>query len=256
MSNEVAKTPGNEIDISNFFNHEQTGFETVDKSRLEMPFLKILQKVDENDPDYIDGSKPGEFFNSITSQVYGNKLKVIVLGQYDNYVEWQPNGGGLAARYTPAEFKQAVKDGDITTDNGYQYMRHENKVQLHQNFFLYLPDYSDEGIILFSLKSTGLKHARKWISRMINKKSPMFVNVWELGSEYVKGDEGQSWYSLGKDKPNIKDLGKIDEKDITTQQNVLTNFKFVQELIKDRLDEINFEGASDLSENPFVEDAE
>ena len=61
------------------------GYEDFTANSYQVPFLKIAQpgspEVKKQNPSYIEGLEAGQFFNSLTKEVYGSKIKLIPLRQ-------------------------------------------------------------------------------------------------------------------------------------------------------------------------------
>lgn len=88
------------------------GNENVTADHLQTPRVKQLQQlsneVDENHSEYIEGSKPGDFINTITRENYGREIYVMNVKFTEEFVAWKKRekGGGLAGIY-PTE-KDAI----------------------------------------------------------------------------------------------------------------------------------------------------
>ena len=77
MSNELATTNAESLPADLMADLEQNqgaGMENADKDSFAKPMLSVLQKmspqVDEDDPSYIEGAKPGKIYDNITQEVY------------------------------------------------------------------------------------------------------------------------------------------------------------------------------------------
>jgi hypothetical protein len=210
-----AVTKKQDKEVPDFLQGAQTGYEGVDSESLSIPFLKIAQpttpQASEDDPSHIDGLKPGMFFNSVSGTVYGNELRVIFLGYYRCYTEWSgdQSNGQYAGQWTPEEVKAAnlEQDGmELKTENG-------NRLVDTRNFFLMLPDHLEEGILLLSMQSTGITHAKRILSRAMaarlpdGNQAPLFGKVWTLKTALNQNDFGR-WYQIGqKSTTNMIDSG-------------------------------------------------
>ena len=86
---------------TDFFDAEdgREGFEDIDSSTIAIPFLRIAQQLspqlNERKPEYIPGLAHGDFFNSVTKDVYGKEMEIVVAKFEHVYVEWLPDRGGL-----------------------------------------------------------------------------------------------------------------------------------------------------------------
>ena len=250
MSKEIAKQ--NDAAVADFLasvtDAGYDGFENVDQKLIELPFLKYAQPTSS---ELLEGAgqiadlKPGQFFNKITGKVYGSEVLVIPLGFDASFLEWDESGGSgkLCGRYKASEVEQMIKDGVILVEAGYKYTRkaNGNKFTDTQTFFVMLPEYADDGIMMLSFKSKGLKHVRKWMTKIramrwtLPDKStvtaPMFGCVWSLKTMLNKNDKG-SFYLLGDDKTmtanRVGDL--LDDEWSPLQKTVLEAASYVKDI--------------------------
>src|SRR5271157_2401378 len=80
------------------------GFDEVEQGDLTLPRLGLCQALspqkDETEPKYIDGIEEGEYFNSLTGENYGAKLKIVPLLFYKNRIAFRSKkeGGGTLCR--------------------------------------------------------------------------------------------------------------------------------------------------------------
>lgn len=180
------------------------GFDSVDRESLSIPFLKIAQPMSPITLD--DKAKAGEFYNSISGEVYGPKLRVVLLDYQRMYVEWEGEGANsrFAGSYTPEEF-DAIKD-NLRSEGPKFWTESGNQIADTRYFVVYLPDHPDSGVMMFSLSSTGITHSRKILS-MANamtvdvggekKKCPLWGKVWTLETVKNRNDQGQ-WWTIGE----------------------------------------------------------
>lgn len=86
-----------------------TGFEDFTQNDVAVPFIAILQKgspqVEEDNPKYITGAKPGMFFNTVTNEIFSGKEGIVVIPVHRvrSFIEWIPkdDGGGLVNVFEP-----------------------------------------------------------------------------------------------------------------------------------------------------------
>jgi hypothetical protein len=175
------------------------GFEGVSQEDLKIPFLRILQKlspeVDRDDEAYIKGASPGMFFNTVTKKVYSKEIDLIPVRFQKVWLEWEPDRGGLVARHEPFSIEVDKSDFSKWRYNG-------NEIQECYLFFVLVADHIDDGPMIFSLASTGIKHAKNWLTNITHtrlpngKQAPFFSSVWNLKTVLCKNDAG-SWYQVG-----------------------------------------------------------
>jgi len=207
-------------DLTPDFLNEQAGkgYDNVTSEDYQIPFLKILQTLssccDEEDETYIEGAKPGLFMNSLNSRIYGDSINIIPFYFDKTWLEWKPNRGGLVGQHKPKSIKIDTTDfSNWTTESG-------NVITEHHNFYCVLPDYPEDGVLILSLSSSGIKHAKFWQSMISNvklnikgelKQAPFYSSIWNISISKVKGDKG-TYFAIGpQEKPNIKRISFISK---------------------------------------------
>jgi len=192
----------------------QDGYEDATQDSFAVPFLRILQQnspqlLEESDA-YLDGAKAGHFFNTLTGDVYGKTVQVINCHFGRDFIEWRPDRGGFVMSHGDDErIRQRIVE---VSEKNEQIMDNGNVLQESRNHFILLPDRLEEGPMIFSLVSTGIRHSKRWMSMMrrlvnpVTKKvnNPIFLGVWELSTVLNEGDEG-NWYQIGS-----KSAGKYE----------------------------------------------
>lgn len=241
------------------------GFENVTDDLISLPFLKIAQP---NSPELLpdsqfQGIKAGDVFNSVTGEVYGPELKVILLGFDVSYLEWAEGLGNLVGRCTREELEDQVKAGEIVRD-GFRYARKAtgNELRETHTFFVLLADRPDDGVALLSFKSTGLKHVKKWLTKARSMRwtmpngqvvpAPLYGIVWTIKTMLNKNDEG-NWFLFGDKKTmTAARVGTLlDDGWDKLQNNVLAAAGFV----KDVMFKVNLSGARDVTDSAPADDA-
>jgi len=175
------------------------GFEQINTGTMAIPFIRVLQKLspqlDKRKPEYIAEAEEGMFFNTITHEVYGNEIEVVV-GKFEQiFIEWRPDRGGFAGYHSPenAERLAATRAfGQMKTATG-------NILQENYVYMVLVAGHEKEGICVLSLASTALKVAREWNRLMSTHVMPNgqralpYYLVWKLVTEYQENDKG-TWY--------------------------------------------------------------
>lgn len=190
--------------------------EHLSQEELELPFLRVAQKgspqVDDAKPEYIDGLKPGQYFNTVSGANYGDTITVQVHGYFHNYTIWkgEKGNGDFAGVMTPEEFREFEKANDLTRDGGD--MVHfvdgeEIRYSDTRNFIVSLPEHPEDGIMIYPLSSTGIKAARKWNTlqqgrRVNGRPAKRYATIWEISTAGFEKN-GFTW----KQTSTIKPLG-------------------------------------------------
>lgn len=173
-----------------------TGYENISAEDLEIPYLSVLQGTSEAVTE--GKGKPGQFYRTHTG-VATDGIRLIVLGiDARVYVEWEPNGGSFVARHG-----HELPEGAGTAD-GYRYAMPNGNV-LKLTDYYYVIDADDPyTVMLFTLKSAGLKYSKKWKTRIVSQRTeagqaiPMPAQIWKLATALNKYEVGQA-YQIGKD---------------------------------------------------------
>ena len=197
-----------EIDLSDLSTSSGAGLENVRGSDLAIPFLSILQQlspeVNENKPDYVQGSKAGIVINSVTRQLYDTKkapIRFIPCSFTKLYVEWRArqSGGGIVASHSDAGvLAQCHKN-----EKGQDELPNGNTIATTAYHFGLIVTESGEEKVIIPMTSTQLKHSRKWLSLMTTIKlqgpngpfiPPMFAYEYNLATTMEENSKG-SWHS-------------------------------------------------------------
>jgi len=141
------------------------GFEDINSSTKAIPFLKLAQdltpQTKKNKPEYIEGLEVGQFFNSVTGDVYGTEIDVIIAKFEHMYIEWKPDRGGFVQYLTPEVAEKEATDksvfGKWKTASG-------NELREYYAYYTIIAGREEEGILIMSLTSTAIKTAK-----MLNK---------------------------------------------------------------------------------------
>lgn len=199
----------------NYFKKEDSaeGFEDITTQTMAIPFIRVLQtlspQLNKKKPEYVLGAQEGMFFNTVTKQIYGPAIDVIVLKFDRIYIEWLPERGGLVNYHSPEHAEQVAEDKSVfgawKTNTG-------NNLQENYVYFVIVVGKEQEGVAILSLASTGIKIAREWNRLMTThimengRRALPFYLVWTLETEYRENDKG-NWYTF-----NVRTKNYISEK--------------------------------------------
>ena len=204
------------------------GFEGTSSDDYAIPFISILQKgspqCDEDSDSYVEGAKPGLFWDSGASEILsdsdGNPLEQIRVTPacYQRlFVQWRDRdeGGGFVATHTPDS--ELVRQG-VRDDRGRLVLQDNTYLVDTRQFYCFL--YGNDGTarpVVLSMSSTQLKKARQWMTRMADFKvqgskgpftPPMYGQVWPLSTVGESNSKG-SWRGWKLGAPQIVEDGLI-----------------------------------------------
>ena len=84
MSNEVMKKDTGSLAL--FGDDAAKGFENMTQDDMALPFVRILgqlsPQVTDGDAKYIEGAKPGNIYNTVTSELYDGKKGIKIIPCY------------------------------------------------------------------------------------------------------------------------------------------------------------------------------
>lgn len=204
--------------------------EQLSQDELELPFLRVAQKgspqVDDAKPEYIEGLKPGQYFNTASGKSYGDSIVVQVHGYFRNFIIWKgPKGAGkYSGSMTAEEFRKFEAENTLQRSGG-DFVQiadgEEFRYTDTRNFIVTLPEYPEEGVMIYSLSSTGIKPAKKWNTinntRLIGgKQTKRYATLWQLKSAGFEKD-GYTWKqtatieALGWASPDLQAYGQSQE---------------------------------------------
>ena len=172
------------------------GLEQIERADLVLPRLSICQSMSpqrkKSDPLFISSLEEGQFFNTVTNQIYGDKaLRVIPLlfGKSRLYFRPFDDGGGLLCQ------SMNGKDGGVLSPTcaacpkqAWGESGEKPACTLLYNYpSLLLPSFE---LIVVSMKVTSLKAARQWNTLMRFRNAAAFAGVYELRAIETKNNFG------------------------------------------------------------------
>jgi len=209
MTKQVAKKEDNLPAMAMDFQADAgAGYEEADKDAYAIPFINILQalspQVDESDGAYIEGAKPGMFFNTVTNDIFsGDGVEIIPVHFSRGYIEWglRENGGGFKAEHSVADASALLKES-VRDEKNRDVLPNGNHLVDTRNHYAIIKTESGWAPVIISMTSTQIKKSRKWMTAMnqiqINDgdrpyNPPMFANLYKMSTVKEKNDQG-SWF--------------------------------------------------------------
>ena len=195
------------------------GFEEAGREAYAIPFLRVLQdlspQVKKKMSGYIEGAKPGMFYNTVTQKLYEN-VTVVPCHFQQQFIEWIPRDKaakkGLKTGFVAAHPTNSPLVTKVTREGAKNILPNGNELADTRNHFvLVLEDDGSVTQALISLTSTQLKVSRRWMSQMraavitidnriIN--APSFAWQYRFGTEEESNDQGSwfAWSVLGRER--------------------------------------------------------
>jgi hypothetical protein len=221
MAKELEKTQGTALANANLMlslakdAEANSGFQNMSSEDVALPFLTILQALSPQvrGTSKIEGASEGDFYNTVTSEVYKGSLKLIPCAYKKAYVEWTPReqGGGYVKEHTNA----AILDATKKDEKGRDILPNGNiVVTTAYHFVMVIRTNGTYERALISFTSTQLKKSRRWNSQMMNLqiklpsgqliRPPMYSHTYCAKTVTESNDLG-SWSGWDISSPQIID---------------------------------------------------
>ena len=212
--NQVINKKKNDVVPFDMEQYAGMGLENIDASSIKLPLMKILysenEVLDDTSPKYNNKAKAGDFYNSITSNVYSGKTGMLVVPCYfvPTWVEWEPmekansTGRPVNIYYDNKVFLTTKKEGSK------DYLPNGNYIEASGNHFCMIVDdnYNPIENVIIIMKSTQKTKSNEWNSMTSAQKIPnpkqagkfiqlaSFMQVYRLQTSKEKNKKGQSWW--------------------------------------------------------------
>mgnify|MGYP000744797133 CR=1 FL=1 len=195
--------------VIDFEDDADSGLEAADSDSFAIPLLKVLQKVspqcDKDDGAYIKGAVPGDFYNSVTNELYpGDKGVIVIPCNFKHTcIEWVPrdSGGGFVAEHNPTSPDIAARTR--LPNKATERLPNGNDIEDTRSHYCLLikNDGSFESVLL-PLTSTQIPVSKKWVTRIKSIRKPKstggvynpasFSHMYRLTTITKSNDKG-SW---------------------------------------------------------------
>jgi hypothetical protein len=175
---------------------ERKGLEQIERADLVLPRLSICQSMSpqrkKSDPLFIKDLEEGQFFNTVTDQIYGSgALRVIPLlfGKSRLYFKPFDEGGGLLCQSMNGKTGGSLcPTCEACPKQSWGEDGEKPACTLLYNYpSVLLPSFE---LIVVSMKVTSLKAARQWNTLMRFRNADAFAGVYELRAIEAKNTLG------------------------------------------------------------------
>jgi hypothetical protein len=171
------------------------GNENVGREDLVIPRIELVQALspclDENDGAYIEGSKMGQMFNTVTRQIYRPPLTFVPVYYYKEWLCWRDRkqGGGFGGSFaSDQEARAAIQDQEDP----------ENWESMETGQHLVLALYGDKiEEVMLSMSRTKLKVSRQFNSMIKLTGGDRFSRAYQLDSVEAKNPAGEKYRNFG-----------------------------------------------------------
>lgn len=176
------------------------GTEDVTRDDLVLPRLALCQS---NTPQrkkaelsYIEGLDEGQFFNTVTGEVYGTEITAIPLFFFKQRMYFAPlsEGGGILCQSQNGVDGGRLHPSDCATCPHAQFKNEGDDArpdcQTLMNFMLVT---QKQELLVFSLKSTGIKAARQLNAQVRMSGLDMFARTLTITAVSQTRNNNQFW---------------------------------------------------------------
>ena len=181
-STEIARREASQVPA--YIKQDDTrGKENITSKDIRFPALKLAQamsnEVKRTEAEYIDGLREGEFFNSVTKDIYGEDPVRFVVIHYNGRrnIEFDPVDrrkvidGNVADTDERCDFREVVENG--------QKVRKPPVATTFKDFVILATINGEQQVMTLSFKKTQLKRATDILSRLeAAKRLPAFALAW------------------------------------------------------------------------------
>jgi len=220
--NEVMVKENNKVNLfegfEEFTEFENAGFEGVDQECLQVPMIKLLQKLS---PELDDNPalSAGMFYNNVTGES-SNTITVIPCYFKREFLEWVPkdNGGGLVGTY---QINDAIINDITRNEKGNDMLPNGNKlVDTRSHYILIVSDSGEFSFAVINFSVTSTKISKNWLAGMKMIKwdkpgggkftPPTFAYKYNLTVGEESNSKGK-WFQT-----KIERTTRVDSKEIIT----------------------------------------
>jgi len=192
------------------------GLQQADADSYAIPYINVLQKgskqCDTDQQAYIEGAKPGMFYNNVTRELYDSPEGILVVPcQFVRlFTEWVPRsaGGGLRGTYDPTD---PIIDTCTKDERNKLHLPNGNEMDdTRYHFVLLLQEGRDPQAAVLPLRSSQIPKSKAWNTDLRNQravgkngpyKPPTYAFVYRITAEAQQKDD-KTWkgYVIKKER--------------------------------------------------------
>jgi len=168
------------------------GNEAVQAEDMLVPRIELVQSLSpvrkKSDPAYIDGAEEGMVFNTVTGDLYGEKVYVVPVFFRTQYLVWidRDAGGGFRGSFAD---KTEAEEVAASEPNGAQ------AVPTAEHFVLIITADGKVQQGMVSMARSKLKISRRWNSTISMLGGDRWSRVYELSAVSEKNSNNQDYFN-------------------------------------------------------------
>ncbi|HEY1645796.1 MAG TPA: hypothetical protein VGF75_05505, partial [Candidatus Saccharimonadales bacterium] len=210
QSGQSALTHGDVPEFLKAQKGHQAGMEDVEQSDIIMPRLGLCQALSpqrrSSDPNYLPDLKEGEFFNTVSGEIYGKEIDLICLFFFKNRIKYidLKEGGGIdcsspnaidGGRISPMGCASCRFSawGNGAIDKESPEANEAPLCTLYHNYMCFLHEVSVPTPIALSYKSTGIKLSKQLLANVRITNLPMYSKTYHISSIIMRKDNNE-WF--------------------------------------------------------------
>jgi len=175
--------------------HGNEGLENATRDDLILPRLSICQSLTPQrkpqNPLYIKGLEEGQLFNTVTGEVYGGSVELIplVFTKSRIYFRDMKEGGGILCQSFNGIDGGSISPTCDACPNSKFSGDQAPACSDFKNFVSFV--LPTRHLLVVSFKSTAIKAAKAWLTRMQMFNKPSYAGIYEISTqpgETKKGD--------------------------------------------------------------------
>lgn len=186
-------------DVPDYIRQSQgRGSENVEMQDLVIPRIELVQALsyclEEGGADYIEGAKPGMFYNSVTRELYGPQVIVCPVFFKKQYLCWKDRkkGGGFGGAYDTMQEANERLAQETEEQDAWE------AVETHQQIVLVVnPDTHETSEAVLSCARTKQKVSRQWNSLIRVNGFDRFSRIYELFGVDDENNNGDKYKNIG-----------------------------------------------------------
>lgn len=168
------------------------GSEDVGMDDIILPRIDVLQalspQIKKKDDKYIEGAEQGMVFNTVTGELYGDRIRFIPVKFSREYIIWQDrdSGGGFRGAFQDEDEAEAARRNMENPDL-------LEVVETHVHYVLLVLEGGKLEEAVLSLSKSKRKVSRKLNTLVAQTGYDRFAKQYELRAVEVSGPKGDYW---------------------------------------------------------------